>query len=112
MLSLLLPWLRIDATTALPLMTTSLMVSAAILGWIAGHVRPIPPPTPVELDAVHRLIDRTRLDLEESLRQGQPDPTALAKLQSLQSLLPEGDLRRPSARSEVPGRERRRHPQS
>jgi hypothetical protein len=112
MLSLLLPWFRIDATTLLPLMTTSLMVSAAVLGWIAGHVRPIPPPTPVELDAVHRLIDRAKLELDESLHRGQADAEALGRLQSLQALLPEGDLRRPNGLSAGPGRARRRHPQS
>jgi hypothetical protein len=94
MLSLLMPWLRIDPGTLLPLMTASLLVSAALTGWMAAQVRPIRPPTLNELDTVHRLIDRAKLDLKESARRGGPDPDALARLRSLQALLPKDDLRR------------------
>ena len=94
MLSLLMPWLRIDTGTLLPLMTASLLVSAAVTGWMAAQMRPVRPPTLVELDAVHRLIDQTKLDLKESARRGQPDPAVAARLHSLQALLPEDDLRR------------------
>ena len=94
MLSLLMPWLRIDPSTLLPLVTGSLFVSAAVAGWMAAQMRPARPPTPIELDAVHRLIDRTKLDLKESARRGQPNPEALARLHSLQALLPKDDLRR------------------
>jgi len=94
MLSLLMPWLRIDTGTLLPLMTASLLVSAAVTGWMAAQMRPVRPPTLVELDAVHRLIDQTKLDLKESSRQGQPDPEVMARLHNLQALLPEDDLRR------------------
>jgi hypothetical protein len=94
MLSLLMPWVRIDPNALLPLMTASLFVSAAVTGWMAARMRPVRPPTLVELDAVHRLIDRAKVEVKESARRGRPDPEALTRLQSLQALLPEDDLRR------------------
>ena len=94
MLSALVPWVRIDAGALLPLMAASLFVWAAITGWLAAQMRPIRPPTPGELDALHRLIDRVKLEVKESSRRGRPDPEALARLHSLQALLPEDDLRR------------------
>ena len=94
MLSLLMAWMRIDTAALIPLMAASLFVSAAITGWIAAQMRPVRPPTMRELDAVHRLIDRTKIDLKESARRGRTDPEALARLRSLQALLPKDDLRR------------------
>ena len=94
MLSLLMPWMRIEPSTLVLLMTASLFVSAAITGWMAAQMRPARPPTPSELDYVHRLIDRTKLELKEGARRGRPDPEMLTRLHSLQALLPEDDLRR------------------
>ena len=94
MLSLFVPLLRIDPATLMPLMTATLLVSAALAGWLAARVRTMQPPSLMDLDYLHRLIDATRTDLQESARQGRPDPEALARLHSLQQLLPADDLRR------------------
>jgi hypothetical protein len=93
MLSLFSSWTSGGAGTLVPVLTASLIASAAITGWMAVQLRYRSRPI-ADLETLHRLVDSARLELEKSVREGRPDPQLLARLRSLQALLPADDLRR------------------